>query len=518
MLGDTSSFAAGNVGLADGVEQRSLAVIDVAHDRDHRRTRNFQLVGILLREHVLDGLVCHLVLEGDHRGVCAELAGDILDQLTVERLVDGDEDATHEECRDQVLATHAELFGEILNADALRHGDSARDGQRLGGNLCSTETRWRSEALHRAFLGLLVLLAASARVGARTLRTRCLARRRHQPWRSTRTGTLSEAGSGTHTGALSKTGTRSLGCAARRTACRVHGATCAGSSWTSGSTHAGTLSWSSRWTAVEDGASTLNATGSRRCRRSWWSGLDRRSAVNRARPSLRHDYPTGSRSGLRWSRCDRRSSGGLDWCCRGSRCRWRRDGPNRRSGHRCRRCDGDWRPRHDMSWRRCGRSHFARCCGWRGNGRASGDNRRLRNHRAGGWFGGYGRRRRRSHNGRCLTRLRDDSAGSRGCGDGSRYGPFSCGSRYCHDRDSRLCSYRRYRSRGYGNRGRWDGPRRWSCRFFLLLLDRLEDVARLRNPRPVNLWLRCRLDAATTGRTGSAALEMGAHTLGFVEL
>ena len=91
----------------------------------------------------------------------------------------------------------------------------------------------------------------------------------------------------------------------------------------------------------------------------------------------------------------------------------------------------------------------------------------------------------------------NNSARSRGCCDGSGdCGPLSCGSRCCRDRDSRLCSNRRHGSRGYGNRDSCDGPRRWSCRFFLLLLDRLEDVARLRNPRPVDLWLRCRLDAA----------------------
>ena len=39
MLGDAAGFARDDVGAADGVEQRGLAVVDVAHDRDHRRTR-----------------------------------------------------------------------------------------------------------------------------------------------------------------------------------------------------------------------------------------------------------------------------------------------------------------------------------------------------------------------------------------------------------------------------------------------------------------------------------------------
>ena len=39
MLGDAASLAGDDIGVADGVEQRGLAVIDVAHDGDHRRPR-----------------------------------------------------------------------------------------------------------------------------------------------------------------------------------------------------------------------------------------------------------------------------------------------------------------------------------------------------------------------------------------------------------------------------------------------------------------------------------------------
>ena len=39
VLGDAAGLARDDVGLADGVEQRGLAVVDVAHDGDHRRTR-----------------------------------------------------------------------------------------------------------------------------------------------------------------------------------------------------------------------------------------------------------------------------------------------------------------------------------------------------------------------------------------------------------------------------------------------------------------------------------------------
>ena len=39
VLRDSACFAFGNVGGANGVEQRGFTVIDVAHDGDHRRTR-----------------------------------------------------------------------------------------------------------------------------------------------------------------------------------------------------------------------------------------------------------------------------------------------------------------------------------------------------------------------------------------------------------------------------------------------------------------------------------------------
>ena len=36
MLGDAAGLAGRHLGLADGVEQARLAVVDVAHDGDHR--------------------------------------------------------------------------------------------------------------------------------------------------------------------------------------------------------------------------------------------------------------------------------------------------------------------------------------------------------------------------------------------------------------------------------------------------------------------------------------------------
>ena len=40
MLGDATGFAGHHIGVADGVEQRGLAVVDVTHDGHDRRTRH----------------------------------------------------------------------------------------------------------------------------------------------------------------------------------------------------------------------------------------------------------------------------------------------------------------------------------------------------------------------------------------------------------------------------------------------------------------------------------------------
>ena len=52
VLGDAARLAGGDMGLADGVEQRGLAVVDVAEDADHRRPRHEEL-GLVLRRLLL---------------------------------------------------------------------------------------------------------------------------------------------------------------------------------------------------------------------------------------------------------------------------------------------------------------------------------------------------------------------------------------------------------------------------------------------------------------------------------
>ena len=48
VLGDAAGLAGRHLGLADGVEQRGLAVVDVAHDGDHRRAVDQVVVGVVV--------------------------------------------------------------------------------------------------------------------------------------------------------------------------------------------------------------------------------------------------------------------------------------------------------------------------------------------------------------------------------------------------------------------------------------------------------------------------------------
>ena len=68
VLGDAAGFACRHVGFANGVEQRGLAVIDVAHDGDDGRARNFELAGVLGFENFFDGLVGDLFFVADDGG------------------------------------------------------------------------------------------------------------------------------------------------------------------------------------------------------------------------------------------------------------------------------------------------------------------------------------------------------------------------------------------------------------------------------------------------------------------
>ena len=80
VLGDATGLAGRDARLADRVEQRGLAVVDVTHDGDDRGARASIVVGVvgLLREDVV-------FLERDVLDLVAELAGEDLRGVEVDR-------------------------------------------------------------------------------------------------------------------------------------------------------------------------------------------------------------------------------------------------------------------------------------------------------------------------------------------------------------------------------------------------------------------------------------------------
>ena len=90
MLRDAAGLALGHLRFADRVEQRRLAVIDVAHDGHDRRARVeiFRLRLFLLRD--------ELLFEAPHLDLGAELAREVFRHLDVNRAVDRQAHLLHE--------------------------------------------------------------------------------------------------------------------------------------------------------------------------------------------------------------------------------------------------------------------------------------------------------------------------------------------------------------------------------------------------------------------------------------
>ena len=109
VLGDATSFAAGHVGGANGIEQRGLAVIDVAHDGDHGRARNAFAGRAFLAGGGVGNFLGGLLFEGDHVRIRSEEACHFAGQFSVESLIDGGENAAHQQARDQILGAHSQV-------------------------------------------------------------------------------------------------------------------------------------------------------------------------------------------------------------------------------------------------------------------------------------------------------------------------------------------------------------------------------------------------------------------------
>src|SRR5580698_2501943 len=180
MLRDAAGFATRHIGRTNRVEQCGLAVINVAHNRDHGRTRNRFGSCSFIASRAARNILGGLFLEGDDVGICSEEASHFACQFSIECLVDRREDTASQQTPDQVLGANFQFLGEILDADSFGDGNAARDGLRL---IRKREPRRRHKALHRAFFYAsrnVALSRPSSWTAGPAPRTR--GARRRQPW------------------------------------------------------------------------------------------------------------------------------------------------------------------------------------------------------------------------------------------------------------------------------------------------------------------------------------------------
>ena len=125
VLGDAARLVIGHVGLPDLVQQRRLAVVDVAHDRHHRRPRSERAAVFDRLERVFQN---RLGVEGDVLHGVLEIRGDQRCGVVVERLVDGRHDAQVHQLLDDLAGLDTQAPGQVADADDLGNPHDALAG------------------------------------------------------------------------------------------------------------------------------------------------------------------------------------------------------------------------------------------------------------------------------------------------------------------------------------------------------------------------------------------------------
>ena len=120
VLRDAAGFAGGDVGLADRIQQGCLAVVDVAHDADHRRSGHHVLFLVLngILEEFSDDVDGLFLLGND-----IKIEGDICRGIVIQILVDGIDLALQEELLDDGSGLHLHGIRQFLERQLLGDRD-----------------------------------------------------------------------------------------------------------------------------------------------------------------------------------------------------------------------------------------------------------------------------------------------------------------------------------------------------------------------------------------------------------
>ena len=118
VLGDAAGLTRDHLGLADGIQERRLAVVDVAHNRDHRRPCDEALGSVFLDRGKLV-----LLLGVDDLNLALEFRCDDLHLLIRQRLGDGGQLPHAHERLDDQRRRDAERFGHLFDRGAGAHVD-----------------------------------------------------------------------------------------------------------------------------------------------------------------------------------------------------------------------------------------------------------------------------------------------------------------------------------------------------------------------------------------------------------
>ena len=113
MLGEASSVIGDDLGLANCVEQRSLSVVDMTHDRHHRRALFEVLVGVLMGR-VLDDFLSRV----DDLDLAVKRLCKGLDRLLGQGLRQGCHLAQLHQLLDQLGTAQIEGLSDLLDGRA----------------------------------------------------------------------------------------------------------------------------------------------------------------------------------------------------------------------------------------------------------------------------------------------------------------------------------------------------------------------------------------------------------------